>query len=157
MIVSCWTLPLLDDFFGGGELIFCGFFALILPFVLTKGIISGQKLDFPAIYAEFAYEQSKTNERCLATYHACHLQVLLKIYPKFSSKRFFILKVSSSLLMGYISHHQLSSNHLKPRTHLMGSQAASKVAFQMGSGDWFTLSQWRWTWLHDQMVAPWFC
>ena len=64
---------------------------------------------------------------------------------------------STCFFIPQIKHHSMSSTPppQATQTQLMGSQAPSKVAFQMGSRNWFTLSQWGGPWLHDEMVAPW--
>lgn len=100
----------------------------------------------------------KTSEAIFTTHHALQ-------DPQLPSKFFLthqkIYTLQIFLVINHISPTLLHVLYLKPHTHTTRgfsssiSPSSTQAAFQMGSRDWFTLSQWCGTWLHDEMVAPW--
>ena len=116
----------------------------------------------PVFQDMIGYRISRSKQTKLFSPDIRHFNIY--VLPKFHTQTFHP-NISShppkkniiSLFLGPISH-QLPQPHTHTHTTLWDLKlhlSIHQVAFQMGSGDWVTLSQWRGTWIHDQILAPW--
>ena len=144
MLVSCWTLPLLEAFFLSSPF---AVYALILPLV-----------PYFKIWLDIGYRDQNKQSYFHQTSGTSTSMFYLNFTPKPSIQTFLHTppKKYHFIIFGpYISLTPSATHTHTTLWDLKLHLSIHQVAFQMGSGDWVTLSQWRGTWIHDQILAPW--